>query len=140
MSRRLQKELRVRAVPGQLERVQTFLEDTLSEAGFPLKNRQLGAVAAEEVFINICSYSGSQEAVVAVEADGPGVRVTFTDTGRPFNPLTGEAPDLTLPAEERPIGGLGIHMVRTIADTVSYSRVENHNVLELIFQRKGKER
>ena len=57
---------------------------------------------------------------------------TVTDSGIPFDPTKKEEVDTTLSAEERPIGGLGIHLVRQIMDEVGYERVEDKNVLTLV--------
>jgi serine/threonine-protein kinase RsbW len=51
------------------------------------------------------------------------------DDGRPFNPLLHPAPDLTVPLEERPVGGLGIHLVRNLMDSLAYHREQDHNRL-----------
>jgi serine/threonine-protein kinase RsbW len=57
--------------------------------------------------------------------------ITFTDHAFPFNPLEHPIPDMTLPAEQRAIGGLGIHLIRTTMDRCEYSRAENKNVLTM---------
>ena len=59
------------------------------------------------------------------------MKLTFRDDGVPYDPLTHEDPDTTLPAEKRPIGGLGIMMVKKIADAMSYERIENRNTLKV---------
>jgi serine/threonine-protein kinase RsbW len=56
-----------------------------------------------------------------------GIRVE--DDGRPFDPLALPPPDLDLPLEDRPVGGLGIHIVRSVMDDVEYRREGDHNVL-----------
>ena len=63
----------------------------------------------------------------------------ISDDGKPFDPTTRAEVDITLSAEERNIGGLGIHLVRNIMDTVSYERKDNQNVLTLIKQVKSEE-
>jgi serine/threonine-protein kinase RsbW len=57
--------------------------------------------------------------------------ITFTDHASPFNPLEHQIPDTMLPAERRAMGGLGIHLIRSIMDRCEYSRVENKNVLTM---------
>ena len=60
---------------------------------------------------------------------------TLTDSGVPFDPTVASMPDLTLDASERPVGGLGIYLVRSIMDSVSYERVDGKNVLSMIKRR-----
>lgn len=93
-------------------------------------------VALDELLANTVSYglAGRVDGDVRVDAsmaDGA-LRVTISDNGRPFDPLARPAPDTTLPVEERPIGGLGIHLVRQLMDDVSYRRVDDRNVVELV--------
>jgi anti-sigma regulatory factor (Ser/Thr protein kinase) len=59
------------------------------------------------------------------------VEVEVEDDGRPFDPLQAPPPDLTLPLERRPIGGLGIHLIRNLMDEVSYARHDGRNVLKM---------
>jgi serine/threonine-protein kinase RsbW len=59
------------------------------------------------------------------------VLVEVEDDGKPFNPLQAPPPELTLPLEQRPIGGLGIHLIRNLMDEVSYARVDGRNVLKM---------
>ena len=59
------------------------------------------------------------------------VLVEVEDDGRPFDPLQAPPPDLTLPLEQRPVGGLGIHLIRNLMDEVSYARVGGKNVLKM---------
>ena len=64
--------------------------------------------------------------------DGAGAwQLTFIDDGTPWNPLTHDDPDITLPADERPIGGLGLLMVKKMMDEVGYARENDTNVLRL---------
>ena len=67
--------------------------------------------------------------VVEVELNQDRVTVTLTDDGTPFDPFSQPEPDTTLSVEERPIGGLGIHLVREMMDDVSYQRRDGHNVV-----------
>ena len=69
---------------------------------------------------------------IAVELLPDRLTVTLTDDGQPFNPLAAAAPDTARPLEERPVGGLGIHLVRQLMDEVRYQRQGGHNVVVLI--------
>jgi anti-sigma regulatory factor (Ser/Thr protein kinase) len=93
-------------------------------------------IAAEEVFVNIANYAYAPDkgrATVRVEVSGDPVMVTITfiDQGMPYDPLEREDPDVTLKAEDRPVGGLGIFMVKKTMDDVSYEYKNGRNILKL---------
>lgn len=91
----------------------------------------------DEVITNIFSYAFDDEGVhsvlVELRADEETVELTVEDGGRPFNPLQSPEPDVNLPPELRakPVGGLGIHLVRKLMDEVEYERREGKNVLTM---------
>lgn len=93
-------------------------------------------LSIEETVENVVNYA-YQDGVgwmeVSTDLDDKGLQLTITlkDAGTPFNPLEREDPDLTLPAEERPIGGLGIFLCKQFMDKVSYSYENGCNVLTL---------
>ena len=94
-------------------------------------------LALDELLTNILSYgfeSGSEEPVITVDirlGDGE-IEVEIRDNGSAFNPLEdSEAPDLSLDAEDRPIGGLGIHLTKSFINTLAYERVDGFNSLTL---------
>ena len=68
---------------------------------------------------------------VYTEDDNSEITIKIIDSGQPYNPLTKEDPDITLPAEDRQIGGLGIYLVKQVMDEVKYEYKEGCNVLEL---------
>lgn len=93
-------------------------------------------IAVEEIFVNIarCAYAPEVgNAIIRIEtlADPPSVDITFIDSGIPYDPLAKADPDITLSAEERQIGGLGIFMVKRSMDDVRYEYLDGHNVLTL---------
>lgn len=93
-------------------------------------------LAVEEIFVNIAHYSGAEEAEVCADfhvgGDGSGIlMVTFKDRGKPFNPLERADPDLTLSAEERKIGGLGIFLTKKFMDSVEYEFADGKNILKI---------
>ena len=93
------------------------------------------SLALEEVVCNIISYAYSDAAEhlieIAMAVHGDELVLQVSDDGRPFNPLDVVPPDLDVPIEERPVGGLGIHLVRQFMDEVAYERVAGHNVLRM---------
>ena len=86
-------------------------------------------IILDEVCSNIVKHAGASGFEIDMELleDPRGVKLTFIDDGIPYDPLQHKDPDTSLPAAERPIGGLGIMMVRKISDSVSYERFHNHN-------------
>jgi len=68
---------------------------------------------------------------VTLRLEGTELTVRVDDDGRPFDPLQAPPPNLDLPLEERPVGGLGIHLVRSVMDRVEYERREGHNILTM---------
>ena len=85
----------------------------------------------EEVFMNIVHHSGATVAELDFEARDGEILLRFADDGIPYNPLLREAPDLTLSAEERSIGGLGVLMVKRMTDRQTYAYSEARNRLTL---------
>jgi sigma-B regulation protein RsbU (phosphoserine phosphatase) len=129
-------EMTVSASVDRLDDVQRFIEEKLEEAGCPQKEKGQIRLAAEEIFVNISRYaypSGNGEVKVTVDISGQPAEasVTFTDTGIPFDPLSVQDPDTTLPAEQRKTGGLGIFLARRMMDDVLYEYREGQNILTL---------
>ena len=92
-------------------------------------------LALEEAATNVVLYAyEGQEGIVDIDAiyNTDYIKFVITDTGIPFDPTQKEDADTTLSAEERPIGGLGIFLVRQIMDSVIYERTDGKNVLTLI--------
>ena len=93
-------------------------------------------ISIEEIFVNIASYAyapgtGSMTMSMDVREDAREVVITFTDRGIPYDPLQREDPDVTLSAEERQIGGLGIFMVKQSMDDLQYQYRNGQNILTL---------
>lgn len=88
-------------------------------------------LVVEELVSNVVNYSTSQEITIDVEREEKLLRFVITDRGIPFDPLQKETPDITLSAEDRQIGGLGIFLVREIMSRVSYAYRDETNILTL---------
>ena len=129
------KELTIDAKTENLDEVLAFLEKELSAHDCPIKTQVQLQVAAEEIFVNVANYAyGSDTGKVTVSidfAEDEETEISFTDKGMPFNPLEKEDPDVTLSVEERPIGGLGIYMVKKTMDSVEYEYRGGNNVLRI---------
>ena len=130
------KELTVPATLEQLETVQAFVEGELEQHGCPMKTLLQVSVAVEEIYVNIAHYAyhpeiGEATIRCAVGGDPLQVTIQFLDSGKPFDPLAKPDADITLSAEERQIGGLGILMVKKTMDDVVYEYKDGCNVLTL---------
>lgn len=129
-------ELDIEAIEENLGAVTAFVDERLERAGCSMKAQMQIDLAVEEVFINIAKYAYAPDkgrAVVRVEVsnDPVQVRITFLDHGKPYDPLAKEDPDVTLSAEDRPVGGLGIFMVKQSMDDVEYEYKDGTNILTL---------
>ena len=130
------KELEIEALTENLPQVLAFVDEQLEAADCPMKIQIQLDIAVEEIFVNIAHYAYAPEtgkAMVRIEtlADPPSVDITFIDNGVPYDPLAKADPDITLSAEERQIGGLGIFMVKKSMDDVKYEYLDGHNILTL---------
>ena len=128
------KELKLEASDETIHSVQEAVRSFLEEQQCDEDVLTIILIAVEEVYINIAHYAyGGRpgEAVVQMEFDSEPnkLRITFRDRGTPYNPLKNEDPDITLSAEERPIGGLGVFMVKESMDFVDYKYEDGQNVL-----------
>ena len=131
------QEITVRADMDQLKTVTDFVNRQLTEYGCSNRAKIQLDVVIDEVFCNIARYAyGPEGGTVTVRVmlqEQPGIiAVTFLDRGRPFNPLEKEMPDTTrLKAKERPIGGLGLFMVKRFMDSIAYDYQDGQNVLTM---------
>ena len=107
-----------------------FIRETL--AGVDRKSVAAMLNAADEVTSNIVNYSGASGYRIGVERTADRLRLCFSDDGKPYNPLSHVDPDTHASIEERPVGGLGLVVVKRLADRVTYSREGDRNVLTLI--------
>ena len=125
-------ELETAASAENLPKVQSFVDTLLEENGCPFKVQMQIDIAVEEVFVNIANYAypnGSGTAGIAADVTPDHAELTFTDSGIPYDPLAKQDPDITLSAEERQIGGLGIFMTKNLMDELSYQYKDGKNIL-----------
>jgi sigma-B regulation protein RsbU (phosphoserine phosphatase) len=128
------KGLNVEADAENLNTVFDFVHTELEKAGCPPKIQLQIDIAVEEVFINIASYSYHPDrgaAIIRAAVFGNEIWLEFEDSGRPYNPLEKSDPDITAGVEERPIGGMGIFMVKNLMDTAEYRYEDNKNLFTL---------
>ena len=119
----------------EVPRLNAFVEEVCQAVGFDDIVTMKVNVAIEEAVVNVMNYAypPGQRGDVTVEAASNDLRLKFTiiDCGKPFDPTVQSAADTTLPAKERRIGGLGIHIMRQNMDSINYERMDNLNVLTL---------
>ena len=120
----------------QIPQLADFVETIAEEYGISQPMAMSLNLALEEAVTNVIVYAYPPETdgLVDIEAilHKDRIRFIISDSGRPFDPTQVEDVDINLPLEERPIGGLGIHLVRSIMDEVSYERRDGRNILHLL--------
>ena len=130
------REITIEAKIENLDEVLGFVDGQLEELECPMKAQMQIDVAVEEIFVNIASYAyapGVGSAVVRFESsqDPTSVTITFIDSGVPYDPVQKDDPDVTLSAEERGIGGLGIYMAKKAVDDMKYVYRDGQNILSI---------
>ncbi len=130
------KELTVDATIENIEAVTTFIDEQLEQLDCPMKTQIQVCVAIDELFSNIANYAynpdvGAATVRVEVTENPLAVVITFIDNGVPYDPLAKADPDVTLSAEEREIGGLGIYMVKKTMDDIAYEYKNGQNILKI---------
>ena len=130
------KELIIEAKDENLSKVIEFVEEQLESYDCPMKTVMQVDIAVEEIFVNIAHYAynpsiGTAKVRAEVTEDPLQVTLTFVDNGVPYDPLAKEDPDITLSAEDRQIGGLGIFMVKKSMDDMSYEYKDGQNILTI---------
>lgn len=129
-------EIEIEAIKENLPKVMEFVDRMLESVNCPPKAGMQIDIAVEEIFTNIVNYAYAPDkgnATVRVDVtDNPvTVSITFIDHGVPYDPLAKDDPDITLSAEERQIGGLGIFMTKQVMDDVLYEYKGGRNILTL---------
>jgi sigma-B regulation protein RsbU (phosphoserine phosphatase) len=132
---RLRKSIILPNDTQEVPKLTAFVDEVCEAVGFSADETSQVKVAIEEAVVNVMNYAypPGTRGDVTIEAASNDVRLKFTiiDSGKPFDPTVQAGVDTTLPANERPIGGLGIHIVRQIMDSINYERMGNLNVLTL---------
>ena len=130
------KELTLDAKLENIPSLTAFIDEWLEGLECPVRAQMQIDVAVDEIFSNIAQYAYGPEggsAAIRLEFDEADrtAMITFIDSGTAYNPLTKADPDITLSAEERAIGGLGIFLVKKTMDAMEYRREDNRNMLTI---------
>ncbi len=155
------KEICIKADTMHIDEVFDFIEEQLAQVEGMNRQEVLKIhMVVDEIFSNIANYAfedgkGDRDLLKASEPEPEGadsetvtvsfdydaekrsVSITFTDNGRPYNPLEEAPPDVTLPAAKRKVGGLGVFMVRNTVDDIRYRYRDGQNILTIIKKTGG---
>ena len=132
----MMKEMTVDAAIENIPAVTAFVEEQLEQYDCPMKAQMQIDIAIDELFSNIAQYAytpktGKATVRVEVTEDPMAVVITFIDNGVPYDPLAKDDPNVSLPADERQIGGLGIFMVKKSMDEITYEYKNGQNILTI---------
>jgi len=123
------------ALIADLPRIVEFVEDACEQAGVAPAARFDLQLAVEEACTNVIehAYAGrGGDFSLEFDVRGPDVVITVRDRGEPFDPTSVPMPDRNLPLERRPIGGLGMYLMRQLMDEMHFSFGADGNVLEMV--------
>ena len=132
----MQKTIELKALIENFASLSSWLSDIA--ASWEIKGGLINKIniCLEEIFVNICSYAYPEKTgTVKVSTDKTNneVILKFEDEGYEYNPLQKQDPDISLSYEERPIGGLGIFMVKEMSKKIEYERKNDKNILTITF-------
>ena len=131
--------LTIEASPDALEHINDAIESVSRQEDWPLDLLFTINLVIEELALNIVNHayrgkSGEFEVIITSEAEA--LTIEMIDGGPPFNALEdAPMPDVDAPLDDRPIGGLGVHLVKTMVDELDYKRVQDKNHLTLVKRR-----
>ena len=129
-----------RSFPAKVEALSDilgFVDRTLESYECPMKIQTAICVAIEEVFVNVAHYAygdvdGDMTLSIGFDEESRNITFRMTDKGTPFDPLKKPDPDITLSADEREIGGLGIFITKKTMDMVTYAYENGENILTMV--------
>ncbi|MDO5131034.1 MAG: ATP-binding protein [Prevotellaceae bacterium] len=131
----MEKEIVINNQIEELERLAVFVEEVAEELGLDPELTMNLNLALEEVVSNVILYTYPREMgekiTIMAQCDSNNLVFTITDKGKEFDPTQVEEADITLSAEDREIGGLGIYIVKNIMNEVTYQRLDGKNILTL---------
>ena len=125
------EEIKVKPLSTEFYLVSDFAVRILESAGCPLKIQTKLEIVIDEIFGNIVKYSGAESISVSAGVDSGMFTLSFTDDGKPYDPLEVPEPDIEAEFDDRPIGGLGIFIVKKSMDDVFYEYKNGHNILTI---------
>lgn len=119
----------------QVPQLSEFIETVCEENSIDMETTMSLNLALEEAVVNVMNYAYPEgttgNVTIEIVKGSQYLDFIISDNGKPFDPTAKEKPDTSLSVEERPIGGLGIHIIRQIMDSVHYERKSDQNILTL---------
>ena len=118
----------------EVPQLNAFVDEVCETAGLDMSTTMKINLAIEEAVVHVMNYAypnGKGDVDIDAQINDEHLKFVISDSGTPFDPTVKAEVDTTLSAEQRSIGGLGIHLIRQIMDTINYERVDNKNLLTL---------
>ena len=123
-----------------ISEVSDFLDNCMEDFSIPMRVGYTLKVVTDEIYSNIVYYSGAKNAEILFRNEDDRVTLVFMDDGIPYNPMEAEEPDVTAGADERKIGGLGLFMVKKMAEDVQYEYTGAKNQMTVILSKAAKKK
>ncbi len=132
--------LQLPAIRENLPSIHEFVLNKARSSSVPGSVLQKMDLVLEELLLNIINYAYPEGQAGSIQLgccyyDSGEFHIRIMDSGVAFNPLSQRAPDVNLSVQDRDIGGLGIHLVRNMADQVDYQRKDAMNILDIVFKK-----
>ena len=131
--------IRTSASVDSMEAVQRYAEKKLERADISARVANRIKVALDEIYSNVAYYSEAGSCTVEIRTFDD-IDVIIKDDGKEYDPTAAAAPDTTLSADERKIGGLGIYMTKNLTKSIEYERKDGFNILHMVFSRSQENR
>ena len=132
---RMQRSITLTNNIDDVPKLAEFVEIVCEAVGFDMSTSMSLNLAMEEAVVNVMNYAYPTGTIgnvnITAEANDEQLKFVISDNGKPFDPTTKSEVDTTMSVEDRPIGGLGIHLIRQIMDSINYERTGGMNVLTL---------
>lgn len=120
--------------------VSEFFDSCLEEFAVPMRVGYSLKVVTDEIYSNIVYYSGAKTVDILFRNAEDKITLFFADDGKPYNPLEAKEPDITAGIEEREIGGLGLFMVKKMAESVQYEYTAGKNQMTVVLSKAAKKK
>jgi anti-sigma regulatory factor (Ser/Thr protein kinase) len=128
--------LKLRNNLDDLPALERWVREFAEQHGMAERDQYAVNLVLEELFANVIAHGhddrDEHEIVIRMKIVGRDLHIEFEDDGREFNPVDAPAPDLDVPLAERPVGGLGIHLVKSFVDSIDHLRSNGRNKLALV--------
>lgn len=124
-------QLTMRATMDDIDQMDAFIADAIQQAELNDSEGKRLRLAVEEAVANVINHGQATVIRLHTMVDDNRLVLTIDDDGQPFDPTADSPTDMSIPADQRPAGGLGIMLIHQMADGLSYQRVEGHNVLKI---------